>query len=118
MIEAARADDYRLILLQSISDRIVEAAAEWLHEQVRKKYWGYAPQEAEYPRNLLRKSYQGIRPAAGYPSLPDQRVIFTIDRIMPLSEIGIALTENGAMSPASSVSGIMISHPSSRYFIV
>ena len=62
--------------------------------------------------------YQGIRPAAGYPSLPDQRVIFIIDRIMPLSEIGIALTENGAMSPASSVSGIMISHPSSRYFIV
>ena len=118
MIEAARADDYRLILLQSISDRIVEAAAEWLHEQVRKKYWGYAPQEAEYPRNLLRKSYQGIRPAAGYPSLPDQRVIFIIDRIMPLSDIGITLTENGAMSPASSVSGIMISHPSSRYFIV
>lgn len=118
VIEAVRDDDYRLILLQSISDRIVEAAAEWLHEQVRKKYWGYAPQEAEYPHNLLRKSYQGIRPAAGYPSLPDQRVIFTIDRIMPLSEIGIALTENGAMSPASSVSGIMISHPSSRYFIV
>lgn len=118
MIEEARTDDYRLILLQSLSDRIVEAAAEWLHEQVRKKYWGYAPDEAAHPRNLLRQSYQGIRPAAGYPSLPDQSVIFSIDRIMPLSEIGISLTENGAMKPASSVCGLMISHPDSRYFIV
>ena len=96
----------------------MEAAAEWLHEQVRKKYWGYAPDEAAHPRNLLRQSYQGIRPAAGYPSLPDQSVIFSIDRIMPLSEIGISLTENGAMNPASSVCGLMISHPDSRYFIV
>ncbi len=118
MIEEARAcaDDYRLILLQSISDRIVEAAAEWLHEQVRRRYWGYAPGEPQRQHSLLRHDYQGIRPAAGYPSLPDQRVIFAIDRLMPLAEIGITLTENGAMHPASSVSGLMISHPSSRYF--
>ena len=67
---------------------------------------------------MLRQNYQGIRPAVGYPSLPDQSVIFDIDRLMPLTDIGISLTENGAMSPASSVSGLIFSHPESHYFMV
>ena len=74
------------------------------------------PAEMENPRHLLRQYYKGIRPAVGYPSLPDQSEIFDIDSIMPLSSIGISLTENGAMSPAASTCGLIIAHPESRYF--
>lgn len=111
-------DDYMMILRQTLADRIVEAATELLHKRIRTEYWGYADIEEDNPRNLLLQYYKGIRPAVGYPSLPDQSVIFDIDKVMPLSKVGISLTENGAMNPASSVCGLIFSHPESHYFMV
>ncbi len=111
-------DEYQVMLLQSVSDRLVEAATECFHARVRRHLWGYATDECENQENLLRQYYQGIRPAVGYPSLPDQSVIFQLDKLLDLSEIGISLTENGAMSPASSICGLMISHPDSKYFVI
>ena len=105
-------DDYKALLYQSLSDRLAEAAAEYLHRLVRRSIWGYAPEETD------NRPYRGIRPAAGYPSLPDQSAIFVIDRLLKFSELGITLTENGAMSPSSSVGGLMIAHPQSRYFMI
>ena len=122
LIDEARdaGDDYAALLLQTLADRIVEASTEVLHRRIRHEFWGYASpdEEPENPQNMLRQNYRGIRPAVGYPSLPDQSVIFDIDRLMPLSEIGITLTENGAMSPASSVCGLVLAHPGSHYFMV
>lgn len=111
-------DDYGVILRQTLSDRIVEAATELLHKRIRLSYWGYSKDENDNPRNLLLQYYKGIRPAVGYPSLPDQSAIFRIDRLMPLSGVGVSLTENGAMIPASSVCGLIFSHPDSHYFVI
>ena len=95
------ADPYNTLLLQTLSDRLVEATTEWLHEQVRKTIWGFAPNENISIEDMKRSRYQGIRPAIGYPSLPDQSLIFEMAEILPLHKIGISLTENGAMNPAS-----------------
>lgn len=111
-------DDYKALLYQSLSDRIAEAATELLHAKVRQSVWGYAPGERTDGARALRCDYQGIRPAAGYPSMPDQAGIFVLDRIARFGEIGISVTENGAMSPSSSVCGLMIAHPDARYFMV
>jgi 5-methyltetrahydrofolate--homocysteine methyltransferase len=115
---AAQGDDYSALLIQSISDRIAEAAAEWLHLQVRCRYWGYAENEALSKEEILKEHYQGIRPAVGYPSLPDLSLIFELDKLLNLSEIGISLTENGAMSPNASVCGLLFAHPQSSYFMI
>ena len=85
---------------------------------MRKEIWGYAPEEEDNATNALRQYYKGIRPAVGYPSLPDQSVIFTLDRLLEVGEIGITLTENGAMSPAASTCGLMFAHPDSQYFVI
>lgn len=111
-------DEYLAMLCQTLSDRIVEASAELLHKRIRQTDWGYAEAEQDNPKNLLLQYYKGIRPAVGYPSLPDQSAIFEIDKLMPLSAAGITITENGAMSPASSVCGLVVAHPDSRYFMV
>jgi 5-methyltetrahydrofolate--homocysteine methyltransferase len=111
-------DNYKLMLLQTLSDRLVEAAAEYLHEKVRKEYWGYAPDENLSVDELFKVHYQGIRPAIGYPSLPDQSLIFGLDKMLNLSETGITITESGAMSPASSVAGLYFAHPDSQYFMI
>ncbi len=111
-------DNYNTLLIKSLADRIAEAAAEWLHEQIRKRYWGYAANEDLSIDDMLRVRYSGIRPAIGYPSLPDQSVIFDLQPIMPFEKINIQLTENGAMYPNASVCGIVISHPKSKYFAV
>ena len=66
---------------------------------------------------MLSARYQGIRPAVGYPSLPDIRLMFTVQRLLDLPKIGISLTENGAMFPQASVCGLYIASPQSRYFI-
>ena len=89
-----------------------------LHDYVRKTVWGYAPDESRSIPDLLVEKYQGIRPAVGYPSLPDQSVNFILDELLDMKQIGITLTENGAMYPHASVCGLIFSHPQSRYFAV
>lgn len=113
-------DPYQNLLIQTIADRLAEAAATLLHLHVRTNpnLWGYAPEEQLTIEELNREQYQGIRPAVGYPSLPDQSVIFIIDKLLHLEDAGITLTESGAMRPHASVCGIMISHPAARYFAV
>ncbi len=111
-------DHYKALLYRSLADRIAEAAAELVHARVRKEIWGYAPDEHVDCRRALRASYRGIRPAVGYPSLPDQSAIFMLDRLLRLSEIGISLTANGAMSPPSSICGLMLAHPDAHYFTI
>lgn len=117
--EAACGDDpYRQLLVQTLADRLAEAATERMHLYVRRTAWGYAPDEDLPIADLLQEKFQGIRPAVGYPSLPDQSVNFLIDRLLDLGRIGIRLTENGAMHPHASVSGLMLAHPAARYFSV
>ena len=106
------------LMLQALCDRLVEAASEWLHERVRKELWGYAPQENLSVKELFQARYEGIRPAIGYPSLPDQRTIFPVARLLDVGKIGISLTENGAMYPQSSVCGIYIANKNARYFVI
>ena len=111
-------DPYQKMMAQLLADRLAEAAAERLHEQVRKTFWGYARDEHLAIGELLQEHFQGIRPAVGYPSLPDTSLNFVLDELMDFSQIGITLTESGAMRPHASVSGLMISHPDARYFSV
>ena len=106
------------MLVQTLADRLAEATAEKMHEQVRKEYWGYAPDERLSIRQLHNEEFQGIRPAVGYPSLPDQSVNFLLDEMLDMQQIGIHLTENGMMQPHASVSGLMLAHPACRYFNV
>ena len=102
----------------TLSDRLAEATAEKMHEEVRKHYWGYAKEENLTMQELHAERFQGIRPAVGYPSLPDQSINFLLDRLLCFEEIGITLSENGAMHPRCSVSGLMFAHPSAHYFAV
>lgn len=111
-------DPYKHLLVQTLSDRLAEAATEKMHEYVRKEAWGYAPEENLSIPDLLIEKYQGIRPAVGYPSLPDQSVNFLLDELLGMGQIGITLTENGAMHPHASVCGLMFAHPASEYFSV
>ena len=109
-------DAYKAMLLQTLADRLAEATAEYLHAKVRREYWGYAPDENLSVSELFKVKYAGIRPAIGYPSLPDQLENFTLDKLLDFSQIGIRLTEHGAMTPTASVSGLYIAHPASAYF--
>lgn len=111
-------DPYKQMLVQTLSDRLAEAAAEVLHLQVRKQYWAYAPEENLTVEQLHLEHFQGIRPAVGYPCLPDISLNFLLDEYVPFSQVGVELTENGMMYPHASVSGLMISHPQSQYFAV
>lgn len=111
-------DPYKHLLIQTLSDRLAEAATEKMHEYVRKEAWGYAKEEKLTIPDLLIEKYQGIRPAVGYPSLPDQSVNFLLDKLLGMEQIGISLTENGAMHPHASVCGLMFAHPASEYFSV
>jgi len=111
-------DMYHSILIKTLADRLAEATAEWLHYQVRVKYWGYAPNEPLAVEDMLKSKYQGIRPAVGYPSLPDQSIIFNLEPLLQMKKIGIKLTENGAMFPNASVCGLYFAHPKSKYFMI
>ncbi len=111
-------DPYKHIIVQALSDRLAEAATEKMHEYVRKEVWGYAKDENLSMKDLMVEKYQGIRPAVGYPSLPDQSVNFLLVEVLDMKQIGIKLTENGAMYPHASVCGLMFSHPASQYFAV
>ncbi|SEF46062.1 Vitamin B12 dependent methionine synthase, activation domain [Xylanibacter ruminicola] len=109
-------DPYQKMMAQLLADRLAEAAAECMHEQVRKKYWGYAKDEQLSIPDILIEKFQGIRPAIGYPSLPDTSLNFVLNDLLDLRQIGIRLTESGAMKPHASVSGLMLAHPKARYF--
>jgi 5-methyltetrahydrofolate--homocysteine methyltransferase len=115
MVEAG--DDYSSILLTSLADRFAEATAEWLHEKTRRELWGYAPDEALENAALIAESYQGIRPAPGYPAQPDHTEKRTIFRLLEAERrAGIHLTESMAMVPGASVSGLYFWHPDAHYF--
>ena len=112
-------DDYSALMLQALSDRFVEALAERMHERVRREFWGYSADEDLGAQDLIRQSYRGIRPAPGYPAQPDHtEKAFLFDILEAESRVGMKLTENYAMWPAASVSGLYFSHPQSRYFSV
>jgi 5-methyltetrahydrofolate--homocysteine methyltransferase len=113
----AEHDDYRKIMLQALADRLAEACAEWVHREVRTRYWGYAPEEALENDALIAEKYRGIRPAPGYPACPDHTEKRTLFSLLNAEEaIGIQLTESLAMYPAASVCGWYFAHPESRYF--
>ncbi|MCU0456427.1 MAG: methionine synthase [Bacteroidales bacterium] len=110
-------DDYASIMIRILSDRLAEAAAEWLHEQVRKDFWGYAPDEKLSSEELFLAKYRGIRPAPGYPACPDHTEKRTIFDLLDAEKLtGAGLTENFAMTPPAAVCGYIFSHPASSYF--
>jgi 5-methyltetrahydrofolate--homocysteine methyltransferase len=111
-------DDYSSIMLKALADRLAEAFAESLHQRVRQDLWGYAPDESLTPEELIAEKYRGIRPAPGYPACPDHSVKQAMFELLRADEIGMALTESLAMTPAASVSGFYLSHPDSAYFNV
>ena len=112
-------DDYNSILVKAIADRLAEAFAEYLHEYVRKKMWGYASDEKLDNELLIREKYQGIRPAPGYPACPDHTEKGKLWDLLDVeNRTGISLTESYAMYPTAAVSGFYFSHPKSKYFAV
>lgn len=110
-------DDYSAIMIKAVSDRFVEALAEYMHLKVRKEIWGYAPDEILDNQSLFKEKYQGIRPAPGYPACPDHLEKLTIWELLDVTDrIGVQLTESLAMYPASSISGYYFANPQSNYF--
>ncbi|MEI2813737.1 MAG: methionine synthase [Burkholderiaceae bacterium] len=114
----AQLDDYSSILFKALADRLAEAFAEMLHQRVRADLWGYATNEKLSPTDLIAEKYQGIRPAPGYPACPDHSVKADMFKLLQCDEIGMALTESLAMTPAASVSGFYMAHPEATYFNV
>lgn len=115
----AQHDDYNKIMVKALSDRLAEAFAEYLHEKVRKVYWGYAANENLSNEELIRENYQGIRPAPGYPACPEHTEKAAIWTLLDAENtVGMKLTESYAMWPGASVSGWYFSHPESKYFAV
>lgn len=113
---AAAHDDYHMIMYKALADRLAEAFAELLHQQVRKKWWGYAREEKLANEELIEEKYVGIRPAPGYPACPDHTEKKLLFELLEAELCGISLTESFAMYPAASVSGFYFSHPESKYF--
>ena len=110
-------DDYSSIMLKALADRLAEAMAEYVHELVRKEYWGYAQNESLTNEDLIKEKYLGIRPAPGYPACPDHSEKTKLFALLNSENVvNISLTENYAMYPAASVSGWYFSHPESKYF--
>ncbi|MES2798833.1 MAG: methionine synthase [Bacteroidota bacterium] len=110
-------DDYNSILLKALADRLAEAAAEWLHEKVRREYWGYEKGDHLSNEQLIKEEYQGIRPAPGYPACPDHTEKTGLFSLLDVKNlVGIELTESLAMTPVSSVSGWYFGHPDAKYF--
>jgi 5-methyltetrahydrofolate--homocysteine methyltransferase len=113
----AEHDDYSAILVKSLADRLAEALAELMHERVRTEFWGYAADEDFDNETLVAESYQGIRPAPGYPACPDHTEKPTLFELLDVERhIGVELTESCAMTPAASVSGWYLAHPDAQYF--
>ena len=114
----AQHDDYQAIMLKALADRLAEAFAERLHQRVRTEFWAYAEDEQLTSEELIAEKYRGIRPAPGYPACPDHTVKGDMFRVLQAGEIGMALTESWAMTPAASVSGFYLAHPQATYFNV
>ena len=115
----AQHDDYNSILAKAVADRLAEAAAEYLHEKIRKEYWGYAPDEVFDNDALIREQYQEIRPAPGYPACPEHTEKGLLWKLLNVQEnIGMELTSSFAMWPGAAVSGWYFAHPDSKYFAV
>jgi 5-methyltetrahydrofolate--homocysteine methyltransferase len=115
----AEHDDYHAILLKALADRLAEGLAEWLHERVRRDWWGYAADEQLSNADLIEERYRGIRPALGYPACPDHAEKDLLWSLLGAeARTGIWLTESKAMVPAASVSGLYLPHPQARYFAV
>ncbi|OEE71999.1 methionine synthase [Vibrio ordalii] len=115
----AQGDDYNAIMIQAVADRLAEAFAEYLHQQVRKEIWGYAADEELSNDDLIREKYQGIRPAPGYPACPEHTEKGTLWEMLQVEQtIDMSLTTSYAMWPGASVSGWYFSHPDSRYFAI
>ena len=113
----AEHDSYGAIMVKALADRLAEAAAEWLHERVRKQYWGYAANEDLDNQALIKEKYRGIRPAPGYPACPDHTEKRTLFELLDAPALaGVSLTESCAMWPAASVSGFYFAHPDAKYF--
>ncbi|MFY0685564.1 MAG: methionine synthase [Cyclobacteriaceae bacterium] len=113
----AEHDEYNVILVKALADRLAEAFAELMHEKVRKEVWGYCTDEQLDNESLISEKYKGIRPAPGYPACPDHTEKPTLFNLLNATELtGIELTESFAMYPAASVSGYYIAHPESKYF--
>ncbi|MBE7374746.1 methionine synthase [Pseudomonas lopnurensis] len=114
-----KGDDYNSIMVKALADRLAEACAEWLHEQVRKHYWGYAQDEQLSNEELIREQYKGIRPAPGYPACPDHTEKGTLFQLLDADGISqVTLTEHYAMLPTAAVSGWYFAHPEAQYFAV
>ena len=118
-------DDYNSIMVKALADRLAEACAEWLHQQVRTRYWGYAKDEQLANEELIKEQYSGIRPAPGYPACPDHTEKATLFKLldpeaeeMRAGKSGVFLTEHYAMFPAAAVSGWYFAHPQAQYFAV
>ena len=112
-------NDYASLMIKALADRLAEAFAEHLHARVRAEYWAYAPDEGLSTEELISERYRGIRPAPGYPACPEHSEKETLFSLLDAEEeIGIALTDSYAMTPAASVSGYYFSHPDARYFSV
>jgi len=110
-------DDYNSIMIKALADRLAEAFAEYLHKEVRTKYWDYAKNEDLTNEDLIKENYKGIRPAPGYPACPDHLEKQTIWKLLNVEEnIGVKLTESLAMWPAASVSGYYFANPEAKYF--
>jgi 5-methyltetrahydrofolate--homocysteine methyltransferase len=110
-------DDYSSIMLKALADRLAEAFAEYLHEKVRKEWWGYATDETLTNEHLIAENYRGIRPAPGYPACPDHTEKLGLFKLLDAEKLsGVSLTETLAMWPASSVSGWYFGHPEAKYF--
>ena len=115
----AEHDDYSAIMLKALADRLAEAFAEHMHQQVRREHWGYAPNEALSNDDLIRERYRGIRPAPGYPACPDHTEKATLFRLLDVEgNCNVTLTESFAMYPTAAVSGWYFAHPEARYFSV
>ena len=110
-------DDYNSIMIKALADRLAEAFAEFLHREIRIRYWGYSPEESLTNEQLIKERYKGIRPAPGYPACPDHLEKQTLWELMDVEKnIGVTLTESYAMWPAASVSGYYFAHPEAKYF--
>ena len=110
-------DDYNAIMVRTLGDRLAEASAEWLHSKVRSE-WGFPDDDDVSLESLLKEKYRGIRPAFGYPACPDHSELRKVFNLLDAESIGLDLTENCAITPAASVSGMYLAHPDSKYFAI